>query len=90
MMIMDGRETLNQPVSHTASSADLPAKGQSLEARFGGQRALTIDDYSRFYRVGRTKTYDLINSGTLKSVLIGGRRLIPVDAAEALLKTGTP
>ena len=36
------------------------------------------------YGLGRTKTYDLIKAGKLRTVLVGGRRLVPKDAAEAL------
>jgi hypothetical protein len=30
----------------------------------------------------------MMKNGTLRTVLIGGRRVIPVDAAEALLREG--
>ena len=52
------------------------------------------DDQKRAYRVnelcvafglGRTKTYDLIKAGKLRTVWVGGRRLIPRDAAEMLI-----
>jgi excisionase family DNA binding protein len=48
-------------------------------------RALRINDFCRRYGIGRTTTYQLIRSGKLKSIQIGRRRLIPFDAAEALL-----
>lgn len=48
-------------------------------------RAYRVEDFCRTYGLGRTKTYALIKTGELKSVVIGGRRLIPKEAAEALL-----
>ena len=49
-------------------------------------RALTIDDFVKAYRISRTSTYKLLGEGKLRSVLVGGRRLIPVDSAEELLR----
>ena len=48
-------------------------------------RAYRVEDFCRAYGLGRTKTYALLKTGELKSVVIGGRRLIPKEAAEALL-----
>ena len=53
--------------------------------RSNEKRAFRIGEFCAIYRIGRTKTYDLIKSGKLRSVLIGGIRLVPRDAAEALL-----
>jgi excisionase family DNA binding protein len=49
------------------------------------KRALSVNEFCAAYGVGRSKTYDLIASGDLASIAIGGRRLIPEDAAEALM-----
>jgi excisionase family DNA binding protein len=49
------------------------------------KRALSVREFNHRYGFGKTTTYAMIAAGTLPSVLIGGRRLIPVDAAEALL-----
>ena len=49
-------------------------------------RAYRINDFIAAFGLGRTSTYRLIRDGKLASVMIGGRRLIPADAAEALLK----
>ena len=38
------------------------------------------------YGLSRSMIYRLMARGILHSVLVGGRRLIPVDALEALLK----
>jgi excisionase family DNA binding protein len=52
--------------------------------------AYKIDDFCRAIGLGRTKVYALIANGTLRTVVVGGRRLVPRDAAEALLKQGQP
>jgi excisionase family DNA binding protein len=49
------------------------------------KRAYRIDEFCAAFGLGRTKVYQLIKSGKLRSVLIDGRRLVPRDAAEALL-----
>lgn len=51
------------------------------------RRAYRINDFCRAFGLGRTKTYALIASGELKTVIVGGRRLVPREAAEALLKS---
>ena len=50
-----------------------------------GRRALRVDEFCERYAVGRTTAYAMIKAGELRSVVVGGRRLIPVDVAEALL-----
>jgi excisionase family DNA binding protein len=53
-------------------------------------RAYRINDFCRAYGFSRTTAYKLIAVGTLRTVLVGGRRLVPRDAAEALLNGDTP
>jgi excisionase family DNA binding protein len=49
------------------------------------KRAFRIDEFCALYGLGRTKTYHLIKAGKLRTVLVGGQRLVPKDAAEALM-----
>ena len=49
------------------------------------KRAYSVREYGQLYGPGRSLTYDLIKQGKLNSVMIGGRRLILRDSAEALL-----
>ena len=49
------------------------------------KRALRIPEFCETYGVTRSSAYRMMAAGTLKSVMIGGRRLIPVDVAEALI-----
>ena len=58
------------------------------EPRDGERRTYTVDEFCRAFRLCRETTYKLIRTGELQSVLLGGRRLIPVEAADALLQSG--
>jgi excisionase family DNA binding protein len=53
-------------------------------------RAYHVNDAAARYGISRSTIYSLIALGTLPSVKIGGRRLIPRDALEALIATGKP
>jgi len=50
------------------------------------RRAYRVNDFCRAFGLGRSKVYELIKSGCLKTVLVGGRRLIPRESAEALFQ----
>ena len=52
------------------------------------RRAYRVNEVIACYRIGRTLIYRLIGQGKLRTVKIGGRRLIPKDAIEALLNGG--
>lgn len=47
--------------------------------------AYSVNDAIRLTSIGRTKLYELIGQGRLKSVRIGGRVLIPADSLRALI-----
>ena len=59
-------------------------KLSELRARLDEKRAYRINEFCAAYGLGRTKTYDLIRTGKLRTIMVGGRRLIHKDAAEAL------
>lgn len=40
----------------------------------------TVSEAMEWTRLGRTKLYDEINSGRLRSIKVGSRRLIPAGA----------
>jgi excisionase family DNA binding protein len=46
----------------------------------------TVDDACRITGLGRTKVYELIGEGTLKTVTVGRRRLVIFESIEALLR----
>ena len=38
--------------------------------------------------LGKTKFYELLRDGKIKTVVIGGRRLVPADEAQRLIREG--
>lgn len=65
----------------TAKNKESPQQGVD-------RRAYRIREFNQAFGVCNSTTYKLIREGKLKTVVIGGRRLIPVEAAEALLREG--
>jgi excisionase family DNA binding protein len=49
------------------------------------RRGLRIQDFCAAYGVSRATVYKMMKDGTLRGVLIGGRRIIPVAEGERLL-----
>jgi excisionase family DNA binding protein len=49
------------------------------------KRALHILDAAAIYGLSRSTLYKLMSAGKLRTVKVGGRRLIPKDAIEALI-----
>ena len=47
---------------------------------------MTINAFCAWSSLGRTKVYDEIKLGRLRSIRVGGRRLIRADDAEAWLE----
>jgi excisionase family DNA binding protein len=52
------------------------------------KRAYRVNEAVAAYRLSRSTLYKLIAEGTLRTVKIAGRRLIPRDAIEALFEGG--
>ena len=52
------------------------------------RRAYRVQDFCKIYGLSRSTVYKMMAAGTLRTVYVGGRRLIPADAAEALLDGG--
>lgn len=50
--------------------------------------AYRIPDATRVSGIGRTKIYELIGSGKLKAVRVGGRRLVLAESLRTLLEDG--
>lgn len=50
------------------------------------RRALKVKDFCALYSISRSTAYKLMAEGTLKSIRVGGSRLIPSECAEALLR----
>ena len=47
---------------------------KSPDLRTVEKRAFRINDFCSAYGLGRSKTYELIKSGRLRTVMVGGRR----------------
>jgi excisionase family DNA binding protein len=57
----------------------------TTNSRSGVRRAYQVNEAVATYRLSRSTIYKLMAAGTLRSVKVGGRRLIPVEALEALI-----
>lgn len=54
------------------------------------QLLLPVADAGRLLGIGRTKTYELIDSGDLRTVTIGRRRLVPAAELESFVERLMP
>jgi excisionase family DNA binding protein len=50
---------------------------------------LSIKDAAKALSIGRTKTYQLIHIGALKTIKIGRRTLVTTASVEALAQAGS-
>ncbi|HEX3611741.1 MAG TPA: excisionase family DNA-binding protein [Sporichthyaceae bacterium] len=48
---------------------------------------LTVDDAAHALAIGRTKIYELLDAGTLRSIKIGRARRIPIDAVHEFVRS---
>ena len=48
---------------------------------------MTVNEFSAWARMGRTKTYELLGRGEIVAVKMGRRTLIRADSAEAWLSS---
>ena len=60
-------------VSHNASHAQVPRK------------AVSVDDAAAMLGVGRSTMYELLETGCVRSVKVGRRRLVPIAALDDFL-----
>jgi excisionase family DNA binding protein len=58
--------------------------GKSKEA-LDQRRAFRVNDFCALYSISRSSAYKLMAAGKLRTVRVGGRRLIPKESAEDLL-----
>ncbi len=68
----------------------MTSKKTKKEAPPVERRAYRVREFNEAFGFSNSKTYQLMREGKLKSVFVGGVRLIPVDAAEALLRGAEP
>ena len=53
------------------------------------RKAYSIDGFCDAHSLGKTKVYEEIKAGRLKSAKVGKRRIIPVDAGDEWLASLT-
>ena len=58
---------------------------ENKNRHFLPKRAISVREFGQLYGFGRSKTYLLIKEGKLRSLKVGGKRLIRVDDAEELI-----
>lgn len=77
---------MNLKTAGREASAIPESVATGLQADRTTRRAYGVRDFCEAFGVSRSTVYNLFAAGTLRSVRIAGRRIIPADAAEALLK----
>lgn len=50
-------------------------------------RFMVINEWIKYSGIGRTSTYELIAQGKLKTIVVGRRRLVDVDAGITYLES---
>lgn len=50
--------------------------------------AYTVNTFCRSVGIGRSLFYQLVKDGKIRTITIGGRRLVPADEARRLLSEG--
>jgi excisionase family DNA binding protein len=48
--------------------------------------AYRVRDFCKTVGVGKTKFYELLRAGKIKTITIGGRRLVPADEAQRIVQ----
>ena len=61
---------------------------QSVSSTGDAPLAYRVAQFCKAVGVGKTKFYELVRDGKIKTVVIGGRRLIPADEAQRLVREG--
>jgi hypothetical protein len=67
-----------------------PSRNDSADQSAPPIRAYSVAAFCKTFSFGRTKAWELVRTGKLRSVKIAGKRLIPADAAEDLIRTPPP
>jgi excisionase family DNA binding protein len=52
--------------------------------------AYRVKHFCQAVGLGKTKFYELVREGRIRTVVIGGRRLIPADEARRLVREASP
>ena len=63
---------------------------QSIHSTGAGDAPLAyrVAQFCKAIGLGKTKFYELVAAGKIRTIVIGGRRLIPADEAQRLVREG--
>ena len=50
--------------------------------------AFQIKPFCKNIGIGVTKFYELVKDGKIRTIVVGGRRVVPVDEAQRILREG--
>ena len=50
--------------------------------------AYRVNHFCKSVGLGKTKFYELLRAGKIKTITIGGRRLVPADEAQRIAREG--
>jgi excisionase family DNA binding protein len=59
-----------------------------IEPAEANRLAFRVQPFCKSIGIGRTKFYELVRDGKIKTVVIGGRRLVTAGEAQRLLREG--
>jgi excisionase family DNA binding protein len=60
---------------------------KATETHTAPKRAYSVDEFCQAHGIGRNRAYQEIEAGRLRVAKVGRRTLIPVDEAEAWLRS---
>jgi len=67
-----------------------PPATQGEPPTITAKKALTVEEAASQLGIGRTVCFGLIGNGTLRSLKVGRRRLVPCDAIDDFLRANPP
>ena len=78
----------SDPDRHVRSDHNEARMGESNSQSAPG--AMSVDEFCRWARIGRTSTYNEIANGRLRALKVGRRTVIPAEAARQWLEALKP
>jgi excisionase family DNA binding protein len=82
---------LKAKAREAAAVAAAPKEGGSaLGSNWDGHDSFTVPEAAKILKISRGQAYDAVNDGTLPSIRIGRRYIVPRRAREKMLDGGAP
>jgi len=79
-MTADVEDRVRAAVEALADALIAALRAEAAQATAGPDRLLSIDEAAEALGIGRSRLYDEIGAGRLRSVKLGRRRLVPSSA----------